>query len=163
EYLAKRNGKWVAIPAVSGSQQKPSLARFDLLKQHAGIDVQAMYPAANQTGPGVDDWNWDHFLIAAEQFAHAQVPFRLAPGSFSDAVDWVGSMFRSFGATLVDERGNVTVRSNPAVRQVLEYAVRLARFLPNDVYAWDDASNNRALISGRSALIFNPPSTWAVA
>jgi ABC-type glycerol-3-phosphate transport system substrate-binding protein len=35
--------------------------------------------------------------------------------------------------------------------------------LPGDVYSWDDASNNRALISGKSALIFNPPSAWAVA
>jgi ABC-type glycerol-3-phosphate transport system substrate-binding protein len=163
EYLAKREGAWRAIPAVSGSQHKPSLARFDLMKQHAGIDVQAMYPAANQAGPGVDQWNWDNFLVAAEKCAQAQVPFGLPMGSFTDAVDWVGSLFRSYGATMIDERGNVTVRSNPAVRQVLEYAVRLCRFLPNDVYAWDDASNNRALISGRSALIFNPPSTWAVA
>jgi ABC-type glycerol-3-phosphate transport system substrate-binding protein len=45
----------------------------------------------------------------------------------------------------------------------VDYAVRLSRFLPNDVWAWDDASNNRALISGRSALVFNPPSAWAVA
>jgi ABC-type glycerol-3-phosphate transport system substrate-binding protein len=29
--------------------------------------------------------------------------------------------------------------------------------------SFDDASNNRALISGKSALIFNPPSAWAVA
>ncbi len=35
--------------------------------------------------------------------------------------------------------------------------------LPGDVFSWDDASNNRALISGKSALIFNPPSAWAVA
>jgi len=163
EYLAKREGVWRAIPAVSGSQHKPSLGRFDLLKQHAGLDVQAMYPAANQTGPGVDQWTWDNFLVAAEKCAQAQVPFGLPLGSFSDAVDWVGALFRSYGAAMVDERGNVTVRSNPAVRQALEYAVRLCRFMPNDVYAWDDASNNRALISGRSALIFNPPSTWAVA
>jgi ABC-type glycerol-3-phosphate transport system substrate-binding protein len=31
------------------------------------------------------------------------------------------------------------------------------------VISYDDASNNRALISGRTALIFNPPSAWAVA
>ena len=36
-------------------------------------------------------------------------------------------------------------------------------FLPRDVMAYDSASNNRALISGQSALIFNPPSAWAVA
>jgi ABC-type glycerol-3-phosphate transport system substrate-binding protein len=122
-----------------------------------------MYPAANQAGPGVDQWNWDNFLAAAEKCAQAGFPFGLPMGSFTDAVDWVGALFRSYGASMIDERGNVTVRSNPAVRQVLEYAVRLCKFLPNDVYAWDDASNNRALISGRSALIFNPPSTWAVA
>ncbi|MGY3353383.1 ABC-type glycerol-3-phosphate transport system substrate-binding protein [Bradyrhizobium sp. GM0.4] len=36
-------------------------------------------------------------------------------------------------------------------------------FLPPDVGAWDDASNNNLLIAGKAALIFNPPSAWAVA
>ena len=36
-------------------------------------------------------------------------------------------------------------------------------FFPPSVFAWDDASNNKALISGQSALIFNAPSAWAVA
>jgi ABC-type glycerol-3-phosphate transport system substrate-binding protein len=35
--------------------------------------------------------------------------------------------------------------------------------LPDEVYSYDDASNNRALIAGKTALIFNPPSAWAVA
>jgi ABC-type glycerol-3-phosphate transport system substrate-binding protein len=162
EYLAKREGAWRAIPAVSGSQHKPSLARFDLLQQHAGLDVRAMYPAENRLGPGADQWNWDTFLTAAEKCNAAGVPFGLPMGSMTDAVDWVGAFFRSYGASLINEKGEVTVRT-PQVRQAVEYLVRLARFLPNDVWAWDDASNNRALISGRSALIFNPPSTWAVA
>ena len=29
--------------------------------------------------------------------------------------------------------------------------------------AWDDASNNKWLVSGRGAMIMNPPSAWAVA
>ena len=37
------------------------------------------------------------------------------------------------------------------------------KFLPADAVSYDDASNNRALISGKSALIWNPPSAWAVA
>ena len=37
------------------------------------------------------------------------------------------------------------------------------KFLPADAVSYDDASNNRALISGQSALIWNPPSAWAVA
>ena len=47
--------------------------------------------------------------------------------------------------------------------QCLEYAQKLVKFLPADAVSFDDASNNRALISGKSALIFNPPSAWAVA
>ena len=62
----------------------------------------------------------------------------------------------------MDEKGNITVKTD-AVRQVLDYAKRLAAFLPPDARAWDDASNNKWLISGRGALIFNPPSAWAVA
>jgi ABC-type glycerol-3-phosphate transport system substrate-binding protein len=46
---------------------------------------------------------------------------------------------------------------------VLEYAQRLTKSYPADAVSYDDASNNRALISGKSALIFNPPSAWAVA
>jgi ABC-type glycerol-3-phosphate transport system substrate-binding protein len=84
-------------------------------------------------------------------------------GQFTDAVDWVGALFLCYGARITDERGNPTIRGNDKLRTAIDYCVRLSRFLPNDVWAWDDASNNRALISGRSALIFNPPSAWAVA
>jgi len=62
----------------------------------------------------------------------------------------------------VSAKGEITVRSD-AVRQVLEYAQQLVKFLPADAVSYDDASNNRALISGQSALIWNPPSAWAVA
>ena len=49
------------------------------------------------------------------------------------------------------------------MRQALEYYARLARFFPPDAPAWDNQSNNKWLISGRGALILNPPSAWAVA
>ena len=163
EYLGKVRGKWVAIPAVSGTQMKPACVRFDLMQQHAGIDIRAMWPAADRTGPGADTWNWDTFLTAAEKCHAAGFPFGMPMGSFTDAVDTVGAIFASYGAYMMDERGNVTVRGNAKLKAAVEYMVRLSRFLPNDVWAWDDASNNRALISGRSALIFNPPSAWAVA
>jgi ABC-type glycerol-3-phosphate transport system substrate-binding protein len=163
EYLGKIKGKWVAIPAVSGTQMKPACVRFDLLQQHAGIDIRAMWPAENRAGPGAETWNWDTFLVAAEKCHAAGVPFGMPMGSFTDAVDTVGAIFASFGASVMDDKGNVTVRGNAKLRTAVEYLVRLSRFLPSDVWAWDDASNNRALISGRSALIFNPPSAWAVA
>lgn len=157
EYLAKREGKWVAVPAVSGTQMKPCLGRIDLLRQHAGFDPREMWPAADRAGPGADRWNWDAFLAAAEKCHAAGVPFGLPMGSFSDAVDWVGALFASFGANMLDERGRPTVSGNQKLRAAVDYMVRLARFLPNDMWAWDDASNNRAIQGRRSALIFTPP------
>ena len=74
----------------------------------------------------------------------------------------MGALFSAYGAVLVDAKGNVTVKSD-AVKQVLEYTKKLVAFLPPDVFAWDNASNNKALIAGKSALIMNPPSAWAVA
>ena len=47
--------------------------------------------------------------------------------------------------------------TSDAVRQVLEYAQQLVKVLPKDAVSYDDASNNRALISGQSAMIWNPP------
>ena len=71
-------------------------------------------------------------------------------------------MFTAYGAELVDKDGNITVKSEP-VKQVLEWFQKLVPVLPADVFAWDDSSNNKALISGQAALIMNPPSAWAVA
>jgi ABC-type glycerol-3-phosphate transport system substrate-binding protein len=65
-------------------------------------------------------------------------------------------------AQLVDTKGEITVRSD-ATRIVLEWFKKTVPFFPPSVFSWDDASNNKALISVQSALIFNAPSAWAVA
>ncbi|HYF07708.1 MAG TPA: ABC transporter substrate-binding protein, partial [Acetobacteraceae bacterium] len=163
EYLGKVRNRWVAVPAVSGTQLKPACTRFDLLQRHANIDIRAMWPNRAERGPGADTWTWETFAQAAERCHAAGVPFGLPMGSFTDAVDWVGALMTSYGASMLDEQGRPTIRGNTKLRQAVEILVRISRALPEDVWAWDDASNNRALISGRSALIFNPPSAWAVA
>ena len=61
--------------------------------QHAGIDIQAMYPAGKP--PAADDWTWDNFLIAAEKCFKANCAFGLPLGG--DVVD-----------------AELTVRSGPA-------------------------------------------------
>ncbi len=86
----------------------------------------------------------------------------LGGGANTDATDAHGALFQSFGATLIDSQGAVQVKSDN-MRQMLEYAQKLVKFYPDGAVSYDDASNNRALISGKSALIFNPPSAWAVA
>jgi ABC-type glycerol-3-phosphate transport system substrate-binding protein len=160
EYLARSNGRWVAVPYCVGSQIKGPCSRIDLMKKHADIDVQAMYPAGS--APNADTWTLDAFLKAAEACHKGGNLFGIGLGVTEDNVDTAGAIFESFGAALVDARGQITVKSDP-VRRALEYYVKLAQWLPPDAPAWDNASNNKYLISGKGALIMNPPSAWAVA
>jgi ABC-type glycerol-3-phosphate transport system substrate-binding protein len=130
------------------------------MKQHAGIDVQAMYPAGSP--PKAENWTLDTFIKAAEACHKAGFAFGIGLGQTSDSVDTAGAIFHSFGAVLVDANEKITVKSDP-VRQALDYYKRCAQFFPPDAPSWDDSSNNKWLISGRGALIMNPPSAWAVA
>ena len=41
--------------------------------------------------------------------------------------------------------------------------MRLAQFFPPNFPSWDDGSNKKWPVSGKGALIINPPSAWAVA
>src|SRR5437764_789064 len=75
---------------------------------------------------------------------------------------WVDAVLRAHVAAMVDKDGTITVKSD-AMKQVLEWFKKLVPNLPKDAFAWDDSSNNKFLISGEAALIFNPPSAWAVA
>jgi len=160
KYLGVADGKWLGVPACVGSQIKGPCSRIDLMKKHAGIDVQAMYPAGE--APKADAWTTDAFLKAAEACHKGGNPFGIGLGETSDNVDTVGAFFLAFGAEVVDAKGNVVVK-NDNVRQVLEYYKKLMAFLPPDAPAWDDSSNNKWLVSGRGSLIMNPPSAWAVA
>jgi ABC-type glycerol-3-phosphate transport system substrate-binding protein len=160
EYLGRSGGQWLAVPATTGSQIKGPCSRIDLMKKLAGIDVQALYPAGSP--PKAESWTLDVMLKAAEACHKGGFPFGIGLGVTEDNVDTAGSIFQSFGAALVDAKGNITVKSDP-VRQALDYYRRLAAFLPPDAPAWDNASNNKYLVSGKGALIMNPPSAWAVA
>src|SRR6202012_81077 len=119
-----------------------------------------MYPAGSE--PKADNWTTETFLKAAEACHKGGYPFGIGLGETSDNVDSAGAFFLAHGAQLVTAKGDPSVKTDE-VRQVLEFYKKLISFLPPDVAAWDDASNNKWLIAGKGALILNPPSAWAVA
>ncbi|MFL0295316.1 hypothetical protein ACJH6J_30540, partial [Mycobacterium sp. SMC-18] len=102
KYLGQADGKWLGVPASVGSQIKGPCSRIDLMKKHAGIDVQEMYPAGSP--PKADNWTLDTFLKAAEACHKAGFPFGIGLGETSDSVDTAGAIFQSFGAQLVDAK-----------------------------------------------------------
>ncbi len=162
-YLAKYKGHWATVPSSSGSQVKPPCARISWFKKH-GLDLQAMYPVREEKNALQDAWTWEAFMKYAELAVKDNMTFGLGMGGGlnTDATDTHGALFAAFGGVLVDAEGKSQLDSD-GTRQALEFAQRLVKFYPADAVSYDDASNNRALISGKSALIFNPPSAWAVA
>jgi ABC-type glycerol-3-phosphate transport system substrate-binding protein len=164
EYTGKIDGRWMAMPSSYGSASLPPCARIDMLKEYAGIDVQKMYPGPDRA-PDMElrnAWTWDTLLVAAEKCFKAGHPMGLGPSVCTDALNMIGAMFASYDVHLVDTNGNITVK-NDKTRQALEWFQKLANALPGEVFAYDNASNNKALISGQASLIFNPPSAYAVA
>ncbi len=163
EYLAVANGSWRAVPVGWGSAPLATCARISMLKQYAGIDVQKWFPNAPSTPEASKDWTYETQLKAAQACHKAGFTFGLGCGSGStDARQTWGATFGAFGAHLIDAKGNITVDTD-TVREAMDYCKRLIPFMPPETVQYDDASNNRALISGKSALIWNPPSAWAVA
>ena len=122
--LASMEASWVAVPSIRGSNVKGPCSRIDLLKQHAGIDVLAMYPPGAEAK--ADAWTLDAFLKAAEACHKAGFPFGIGLGTTVDSVDTAGAIFDCFGAALVDAKDSKITVKTDAVRQALEYYVRLA-------------------------------------
>jgi len=115
-YLGKLDGKWLGVPATVGSQIKGPCSRIDLLKQHAGIDIQALYPAGQP--PKADSWTLDAFLKAAEACHKAGVPFGIGLGTTSDSVDSAGAFFHARHVGNIGGKGYV-VRNRPGKEGVI--------------------------------------------
>jgi ABC-type glycerol-3-phosphate transport system substrate-binding protein len=111
-------------------------ARISLLKKHAGLDILEMYPPHKSDASAAANWTYDAFLKAAEACQKAGFPFGLGLGQTGDSVNNTGIIYSGFGAELVSAKGEITVESD-AVNQVLDYARKLATFLPPDTVSYD--------------------------
>src|ERR687886_60640 len=106
-FLAKHDGHWYGIPTSTGSQVKPCCSRFDLYQQHCGVDLRKIFPASDQRDKALtDSWNWELYLQTAEKLKKAGFPVGNPLGQTTDAIDWVGALFRYYGVVAVDEKDN---------------------------------------------------------
>jgi hypothetical protein len=161
-YLARLDGTWRAVPTCAGSQSYPMCSRLDYFREFADVDLQDMFPAGPRDAAKSADWTRANFLEHCKKLHAAGHPFGDPIGQTSDSQDWLGPLFLSFGSMMADEDGNITADSDET-REALAYMEELVQYMPEDIYAWDDAANNRWLISGQGSCIHNPPSPWTVA
>ena len=162
-YLARFNGSWRGIVAPTGSQTFPMVSRLDYWKQYTGVDLKALFPAGPRDQAKIDqEWTYEKFLGYSQKLQAAGHEIGNPIGQTNDSQVWLGPLFLAFGSQPISADGNVTIDSDET-RAAIEYLQQLAPTMPQDVYAWDDAGNNRWIISGRGSAIQNPPSAWAVA
>jgi hypothetical protein len=162
-YLARFDNTWRGIVAPTGSHSYPMVSRLDFWKQHAGVDLKDLFPAGQRDQAKVDqEWTYANFLEWAKKLHAAGHEFGNPIGQTNDSQVWLAPLFLAFGSQPMNPNGDITIDSDET-RAAIEYMRQLTQYMPPEVYAWDDAGNNRWLISGRGSSIQNPPSAWAVA
>ena len=164
EYALKHDGAWRGLPATQ-THTKCMESRLDLWKEYCDIDLAELFPAGPRDEERIKrEWTYDAFLKYAKKLYDGGVPFAqpISSASHADANEWLGPVFNSFGGEFITADGDIAVDSD-AVREALNYFKELTQYMPQDIYSWDDAGNNRWLLAGRGATIVNPPSVWASA
>lgn len=146
KYLSYFDGHWMAIPWCYQS----------LI---ATINVEH-WKAVGINPDDLIKYTWNDFLAAAQRLYQNRTPVGFAIRDTFDANGGLFPILWSFGAKVVDEDGYVTVVSEET-RNAIEYVIKLAQYMPPEVFAWDDAGNNRAMLAGAISWTPNPPSIWA--
>ncbi len=142
------DGHWKGIPFYH--QSFPVVYRKDLFQE------------IGMTRDQVHTMTWDQLLEAAKKLHAKGKPVAFAISQTDDADNNLYALLWSFGGSTVDKSGKVAINS-PQTAKAIEYAKELAKYMPRDVLAWDDAGNNRFMLSGQGSYTLNPPSVWATA
>lgn len=137
------NGRWKAIPWYFVSF--PMVIRTDLLK-----DV----------GEKVPD-TWDDFLRVGIKMKKIGHPVGIQMGHSSDSRAILRGIMWGFGASEVGKDGKTITVNSPEMVNAIEYVKELyEKAMDPQVLAWDDASNNRCIGSGKCGIILNPISAY---
>lgn len=141
-----RDGRWVALPLIV-------LANYVNYRrswvQDAGFDA---FPTT-----------MDDFLELSAELNRMGHPGGMALGhATNDANAWVHWLLWSFGGRLVDENNQVAINS-PETKAALEYLRELYQTWIPGTTSWNDASNNKAFLSGQVAYTNNSISIYAKA
>ena len=84
QYLGRSEDHWVVIPSSFSSQYKGPCGRISLLKEHAGLDVQAMFPAKPERTKAAEGWTYEAHMKAAEACKKAGFTFGIGLGQTPD-------------------------------------------------------------------------------
>jgi multiple sugar transport system substrate-binding protein len=138
-----QHGHWKAVPLYASTM--PQTYREDLFQE---------------VGEERPD-SWEDVLRAGRKLKPKGYPSGFAFAQTEDSNITLYALLWSFGTSTVDESGKVTI-NNPRTKEAIEFAKAMYRdMMTEEVLSWDDASNNRAFLSGKWAWVHNAVSIYA--
>lgn len=141
-----KDGKWKGIPWAYNTF--PLVVRGDLLKGVGESKID----------------NYDDLLRIGKKLKDKGHPvgFQLSHSADSNAL--CNMVLWSFGGRMVAEDSQTIAIDSAETAKALEYMKKLyVEAMDPEVLSWDDASNNRFILSGKGSMVFNPVSIYWVA
>jgi multiple sugar transport system substrate-binding protein len=157
--LGKKHGGWTPL-AQNYSEVKgryhsipdyfidfPGLYRKDLWTEHVGMP----------NGPDT----WEDLRVGGRKLKAKGFPIGIGLAHHNDSRNSWRAIQWCFGASEVAKDGRTLTYNSKEMREALKYLKALYKeAMTPEVLAWDDASNNRFLASGRGSWIHNPISAY---
>jgi multiple sugar transport system substrate-binding protein len=145
------------LPFVERSVRNPRSGRYFGVSDFWAAGVTHYRTSLwDQVERGLRPDSWENVLRAAAPLKAGGHPIGLGYAAEHDSGWTVGTLMQSFGASIQDEAGRVTINSRATVEAVKMGVAIFTAGMTEEVFSWDSASNNRLLTSGRASLITNP-------
>lgn len=107
---------------------------------------------------------WEDLLKAGRVLKKQGRPVGIAVSQTGDANTTFWSILWCYGGKVVEADGKTIAMRTTEMEATLEYYKALyAAAMESEVLSWDDASNNRCLVSGKCSWIHNPSSAYETA
>ncbi|HEV3364458.1 MAG TPA: extracellular solute-binding protein, partial [Acidimicrobiia bacterium] len=141
---------------VERSVFNPRTNRFFAFPDHwAPGPVNYRVDLWDQLEPGLRPSTWDVVRRAGAPLKTSGHPLGLGISTDIDSNWTLNTLLHSYGGSIQDENANLAINTPATVEAVKTCAEIYRTGMTDEVFAWDGASNNRLLTSGRGSLILN--------
>jgi multiple sugar transport system substrate-binding protein len=103
--------------------------------------------------------SWNDLVRSARALRGKDHPVGFAISQCGDANNSLYQILWGFGGKLVTAEGEIAVDS-PETEQAIAYVQEMFPLMDREVLAWDNAGNNRFILSGRGSWTLNPASVY---
>ena len=157
EEVEAKVGKMTAL--VERSVLNPKTGKYFAFSDYwAAKPVHYRADLWDSVRPGLTPDSWDDVLRAGGGLKAAGHPLAIGMSSDPDSDLALSALLAAYGGSIQDDSGNVALDRPATVEAVKMGAAIFRAGMTEEVFAWDAASNNRLLTSGKTSLILNPVS-----